>query len=456
MNDKIHDENNGSAGSDRSDAEFERELSTLLNEDSSKTKKRKKIHKKWSRKKKMIVGAAAVAVVLFGGSKLSGGGKGPAAPMVPVSTLAKGDIVQKLSVNGPVSGTDSAEVVSNLHSEIMELTVKEGDRVAKDQVLAVLDSEDLQKQVDIAQNAYDLAITTYNEKNIEAENDYAKAVQDYQTAKAEYERQNALFQAGGAPAVDLERARNAANDAKRLLSTFNIVDGKARANDSYALDVKNKAFDLDQKKTDLNNSKVKSPIDGTVVRVNCKVGRFADKTDDDKPMFMIDNLDVLEMKINVSEYSIGKVEIGQSVTISADILGGETVRGEVTAISPTGEEKGGGSTERVIPTTVRILDQNTKLIAGITAKAEIMLAESKDTWIVPISALLQMPDGSNSIQVVENNTIRTIPVNLGVESDIEVEIIEPEGTSLTEGMQIVTMPNVVFTDGMTVTPMPGA
>ena len=72
-----------------------------------------------------------------------------------------------LSVSGPVEGTDSVEVVSNLHAEILEIPVKEGDRVEKDQLLATLDEKDAKKEVDIAQNAYDLAVTTYNEKQIE-------------------------------------------------------------------------------------------------------------------------------------------------------------------------------------------------------------------------------------------------------------------------------------------------
>ena len=86
------------------------------------------------------------------------------------------------------------------------------------------------------------------------------------------------------------------------------------------------------------------PIDGTVVRVNTKVGRFADSVEDSEPLFIILNLYVLVMEIKVSEYSIGKVAVGQEAEISADILDGETVRGQVVSISPTGEEKGGGST----------------------------------------------------------------------------------------------------------------
>ena len=119
---------------------------------------------------------------------------------------------------------------------------------------------------------------------------------------------------------------------------------------------------MEKKKEELDNTQIKSTIDGTVVRVNSKVGQFADKVEDDKPILSIENLEQLELEIKVSEFSIGKVKVGQMATITADILDGETAEGEVVKISPTGEEKGGGSTERVIPTTIRVDGGSSKLI----------------------------------------------------------------------------------------------
>lgn len=439
------------------DAEFDAELQSLMEADTSKKKKskNKKSGKKWLTKRKVIVFAVAAIVVVFGASKMMGGNKAPKM-MVATAPLSKGEVVQKLSLNGPVSGTDSVDVVSNLHAEILEILVKEGDRVTKGQLLATLDSSDIQKEVEIAQNAYDLAVSTYKEQGIQAQNGYEKAVQDYNSAKGNYDRTSALHQAGSASLVELETARNAMNDARRAMSSFTLKDGRPVANESYELDMKNKEFALQQKKDDLENTQIKSAIDGTVVRVNSKVGRFADKIEDDKPIFIIENLDVLEMKINVSEYSIGDIEMGQKATIKADILNGETVEGEVVAISPTGEEKGGGSTERVIPTTVRILDSNTKLIAGITAKAEIVLAEAKDAWVIPISSLVQQPDGTDAVACVENGIIRLIPVETGVESDIQIEILPKDGAALTEGMALVANPQPGITEGMAVVVMPSA
>lgn len=435
------------------DEVFDQELQNLMKEESSGNKK-KKARKKWSKKRKIITIGVAAFFGLFLVFKVSGGGGG--AMMVTVSPLKKGEVVEELSVSGPVQGTDSVEVVSNLHAEILELPVKEGDRVEKGQVLAVLDDKDVKKELDIAQNAYESAVSTYQDKQLEAENGYAKAKQDYETAKANYNRTLTLFQAGSASQVELETASNAMDDAKRQMSTYTLKDGRPVANESYALQIEKEAFEVEQKKEALTNTKVTSPIAGTVVRVNCKVGRFADKTDDDKPMFIINNLDVLEMKINVSEYSIGKVAIGQPVEISADILNGETVKGEVTSISPTGEEKGSGSTERVIPTTIRIIDQNSRLIAGITAKARIELNKAENVWVVPFSTVIQKPDGTMAIAAVEENKVKMVPVTTGVESDIETEIIPVEEGALKEGMQVIDTPSDLLRDGMAVVIAPSA
>lgn len=410
--------------------------------------------KNWSRKRKLLTGAAVIlgGLLLFRSLFISDDSVQMQVMTVPV---AKGDIKEELIVSGPVSGTDSVDVVSNIHAEVTDLRVKEGDRVEAGQLLAVIDGSDIEREVEIAQNAYDLAVATYNEQQILAENGYAKALQDYEAARAEYERTSVLYEAGDVSMVAWETARNQMNDAQRAIRNFTIKDGKAVANESYALQIKNAEFELQKKKEELEDCQVASPITGTVVRVNTKVGRFADTIEDDKPMFIIENLDVLEMKINISEYSIGKVQVGQDVEITADILGGNAVKGCVTAISPTGEEKGGGSTERVIPTTIKIEEKDTKLIAGITARAKIILSQAENALIVPISAVLEEADGTYVV-AVQDNIVKRIPVSTGVESDIQVQVIPDKEGELTEGMAVAANPVSEMAEGMKVIAVPSA
>lgn len=426
--------------------EFDKELERLMSSNGDQKGGKK------NRKKKKIIIAAAVLVVAIGiGNKLLGN-KGPQAPFVGTVNPVYKEIQNRLSVSGPVSGTDSVDVVSNIHAEVLEIPVKEGDKVTKGQVLAILDDTDLKKEVAIAKNNYDLAVSTCAEQDKEAQNGYAKAVQELNTAQTNYDRTKILYDSGDVPLVDLETAQNTLNDAKRQKDSFTIRDGKPAADDSYRLQIEKARFDYEKMEEQLEDTQIKSPIDGTVVRVNTKVGRFADKIEDSEPLFIIENLDVLEMEIKVSEYSIGKVAVGQEAEISADILDGATIRGQVMSISPTGEEKGGGSSERVIPTTIRILDNNTKLIAGITAKAQIVLEERENALTVPVSSVFDR-DGGSFVASVKDGAIHWIPVELGVEGDVETEIIPKDGEVIDETTAIVAAPNEMYVEGMAVLSM---
>ena len=213
-------------------------------------------------------------------------------------------------------------------------------------------------------------------------------------------------------------------------------------------------IELDQKKRDLEDTEVKSPISGTVVRVNSKVGQFADKPEDEKPMFIIENLAQLEMELQISEYSVGDVTVGLPVEITADILDGKAVTGTVTSISPTGEEKtGSSSTERVVPTIVSIDKADSGLIAGITARATIVTERAESVFKVPSSAVRTGEDGSRQIAVLKEGTniVHFISVDTGVESDLETEII-PGEEGLTEGMTLLLSPEGL-TEGMEVEPV---
>ena len=436
------------------DQEYEKELAELMNSAPSDEKKHKKGRIRrafkaigsWSRRRKLITGAAAAAVALLVCSRISGSGGQTGVPVM-TQALTRGTVEEILSVSGPVSGTDSAEVVSSLHAEILEILVKEGDRVKAGQVLARLDPDDVQKEVKIAQNAYDLASANLDEAQREAKKGYAEALQEQQAAQRDYDRKAVLFAGGDISQAEMEAAADSLNSAKRKTASFYMENGEPAAEPSFRLQVKNAEFELEQKKERLEETEVTSPIDGTVVRVNSRVGRFADMVDDDKPLFAIDNLDNLEMKISVSEYSIGKVKLGQEAEITADILNGQTERGVITAISPTGEEKGGGSTERVIPTTIRIQNTDTALIAGITARARIVLNRAENVWVVPVSAIIEREDGT-WLAAAEAGKARLIPVEKGVEGDVSAEI---SGDGLSEGLNYLVTPDPALQDGTAVT-----
>ena len=104
----------------------------------------------------------------------------------------------------------------------------------------------------------------------------------------------------------------------------------------------------------------------------------------------------------------------------------------------------------MIPTKIQITDNNTKLIAGITARASIILEESEDALTVPVSAVFEK-DGNNYIQEITDGTVSWIPVDIGVEGDVDMEIIPADGKTLDETSVLIASPGEQYTEGMAVT-----
>jgi HlyD family secretion protein len=401
------------------------------------------------KRKALLIAGIVVALLVV---KIALGLRGVASAagsFVTTADVAKKDIEESLTLKAPLEGSESVEVVSRLHYEVLELMVKEGDRVKKDQPLAILDSADLALGIEKAQDTLDIAVFQQEEQLKKLQQEYKKVQQDLAEAKRQHELTKALVAQGAASEEELKRAESQLETLEQAAASYNVKDGKVINEPSQIKQLEIYRKNLEQAQEEFEKSLILSPIDGTVTRVNIKVGRFADDTDDNKPMFVIENLDNLQMKAMVSEYDIAKVSLGQEVEVSAEILKGETVKGVVSRISPTGELKSVNSTERVIPIQIDITQTNEKLIAGITAKAKIMINQAKDVLVVPIDALLQKEDGSVVVlKVGADQTIEAIPVTLGVENDLEVQV---QGDGLAQGDKVILTPTEALTPGMKVT-----
>ena len=437
---------------------------------------------KFSRNKRIIIGIVAVALVLGGGSvnaKLKSTANSGVA--ISVTDVVRKDIKSTLTLRAPLEGTESVEVVSRLHYEILSIDVKEGDKVEKDRVLAVLDASHLEEEIEKlkdnvelmqirnteGKNSKDtsaiLAEQRLKEELEDSQRNYESALEMYNTAKNRYESTAVLYDSGVATKWDLTDKENALNEAKRRVDAFHVIDGKVQATEVQLAEIRNakdylnnasevKSIEiakkeLERKQKELEDCQVKSSIQGTVTRVNAKVGRFADEIDDKNPMFVIENIDTLKMVANVSEYDIGKMEIGQKVKISADILNGDEVDGIVSRISPTGEQKQ-GSNERIIPVQIDVTGDTKGLIAGINASAKVETATAQNVLVIPFEALMDYGDDTYSIFVLkEDRTIQKLNVSLGVEDVLEVQVICDE---LQAGDKVVLNPHVSMTDGMSV------
>lgn len=360
----------------------------------------KEKRKPFSKKKKrfIIIGSIVVFLLLLVIlSNLIFGGEKPL--QVTTGSVERMDIEQVVSIKGTIQGSQSADVVSSLNYEIISILVEEGDIVTKDQVLAVLDAGTLQ-------------------------DDYNKSVRALEQSKFNYEASKLLYEEGAISKEEYLRSKNAYENDRTTVSSYDMAD----------------------------KTNIKSPITGTVTRVNVNIGRFANDTEDNKPMFVIEDLQNLKMDVNISEYDISKIKVGQKVTITAEVLGSESVDGIVSRISPTGEQKDASSKEMVIPVQIDVVKGENNLIAGVTAKAKIEIDKKSKVLSVPIDSVLEDPDTEESfVLIVADTIIKKVPVKLGIEGDFHVEIISGD---LSEQDQVVLSPTFEMADGMEVIALP--
>jgi len=338
----------------------------------------------------VILGVVIIAAIVLSQFDMPGGV--PEGIPVSAGTAERMDITEELSVKGAVQGERYAELFAVGGYQITQILVAEGDKIAKDSLLMVLDPGSTDKPE-------------------------SKAVLD--AARMEYEAAKQLYEAGGMSRVDYLRAKGSYETAVYSSSQ--------------------------------SNTRIKSPFSGTITRVNGVVGSVIESG---QPAVVVEDLDSLQMKVAISEYDIGKIKIGQKVIISSEVIGDRKLNGEITHISPTGEPKDSASSEMVIPVTIAIEKSDSNLISGVTAKARIIISEAENALTVPVDSILQDPETENNyVLVIEDGITRRVPVDLGVEGDFNIQILNAE---LSEGIQVVLSPELDMKDGTKVYVAPEA
>lgn len=376
--------------------------------------------------------------------------KGETVIAANIEILDKKTIEQIISVKAPLEGIEKADVVSPLNYEIIEIRVKEGDIIEKGQILAVLDGEDLEEQIAAMKNQIELSRLEQQDKLKNIQIEYDNALLKVKELEESYNQNKILLENEIITKESFDKSEVSLNEAKKNLQSYNAVDGKIVLSQSEIKRLEIQNQELEKKTEDLEKILIKSPISGTVTRVNVNIGRYAKDTENEKAMFVVENLNTLQMKVSISEYDIGKVKLGQEVDIYSDVLNGETAKGIVARISPTAEQKDNNAMERVIPVVIGITQKPDNLIAGVIATAKIKVAKSENVFAVPSGALIQ--DENSNLQVFtlnDDNTVKSIKVETGLETDLDTEILSEE---LKEGMSIIANPDNSYTDGMIVAP----
>ena len=143
---------------------------------------------------------------------------------------------------------------------------------------------------------------------------------------------------------------------------------------------------LDDTQRSMEDYTITSPISGTIIAKDVKVGdTVGSSSSTTEIMCIIYDLSYLEMTLDVDELDILDIQVGQKAKITADAISDRTFEGVVTSISSAGTTSGGTTT---YPVTIRI-DDTGSLMPGMNATAVIDIASAEDALSVPNAAIVR-------------------------------------------------------------------
>ena len=410
-------------------------------------------------KKTVLVLVAAVLVVAVGAYSCSLRSRAQGIHTnISTTKLAKTDLQDTISVSGTVKSDDFYNVYTTLTLPVKSIGADVGDTVKKGDVLAVLDTEDLEKDIEqqqysvddaakSAQLAYDQAKSTYDNAvylyNNGLNTNLVTAEANLKTAADAYNYNKLLFDNGQLSKTQMDQSQSDYDKAVKALTAaknqaeLDLKNAK-NAVDTAAAKVADKSAEtaLEKLKKNLSDATIVAPADGTVTVKNATVGAVPNGV-----LFVVENTGKLVVDAEIKEIDTASVKPGDPVTVRTDATGDVKLKGTVETVAPAATASTEGTGNVTYTAKISIDGSNPSIRIGMKARMDIVAQEKKGVFVVPYDALIEK-DGGNVVLVAEKSgavyKAREIPVTTGLETDVAVEI---SGSGLSDGLLVIGDPD---------------
>jgi HlyD family secretion protein len=331
---------------------------------------------------------------------------------VVVAEVARGR-VEATIVNtraGTVEACQRTKLSTILGGRIEVLTVKEGDKVKKGQLLMQLWNGDIQAQESVAQ----AQVTTARKRVVEA-------CTLAESAERDVARQTELHQRGfvSANAIDIARA---------------AAEAKTAACATARADVEQTQASVQMVRVQRGRTVLVAPFDGTVAKIVGEVGEYSTPSPPGVPTPpAIDLIDesCLYVKAPMDEIDAPKLRAGQPVRISLDAMPKQSFAGKVRRVAPyvTAIEKQSRTVD--IEATFDEPTRVGRLLVGYSADVEVVLDARADVLRVPTPALLE---GGRALVLGADGRLEERTIKAGLANWEYTEVV----AGISAGERIVT------------------
>ena len=371
---------------------------------------------------------------------------------VKVAKAEKQTIAAPVTAVGTIWPREKADVGAKISAQIKSMALLKNKLVRAGEVIAVLESRDLQAQRaeavaalnEARANERSLITGTIPKTNAEDQKALNDARAKVNTARATYERRRALYDKGGISKKDLEASQldlTTAEDELRLEEqTVALRERSLNPNDRALAAARTAQAQQHLATVDaqLSYATIRSPITGIVTDQFQYEGEFASAGG--KLVTIADTSTVI-VKAPFSDTAVAQVKTGDTVTVVPTDTSAEEMHGQVTLLSRSSDPA-----SRAVEVWVTLGNGDGKLRANGAAQVTIAANSKNDAIVVPASAVtLETSDASEgTVMVVDDqNVAHETKVTIGIRTPDKIEIIE----GLKGGETVVIEGNYALADG---------
>lgn len=362
----------------------------------------------------VLVAAAAIAA-----AAAYFGTRPPAGPRYVFAEVVRGPLLVTVTATGTLQPTNQVDVGSEVSGLIAEVLVDFNDTVAEGDVMARLDTATLEARVASARASLAVAEASLLQAEATAVEAEARAARSTELAERNLTSQQNLE-------TDVAAARRAA---------ASVESARAQVTAARAA--------LQEAETALGKAVIRAPISGIVISREIDPGQTVAATFQTPVLFKLaEDLGHMRLHLDVDESDIGKVREGQRAKFRVDAYPGREFEAEIVAV------RFNPRTVNNIVTYETVLSvENPELLLrpGMTATADILVAERPDAVLIPNRALRFLPP-----DLVDSPAARTatgerawvlrdgepveVPIATGLANEEHTEVLSSE---LAPGAEVI-------------------
>ena len=359
---------------------------------------------------------------------------------IPVETVSlhRGSIDRRLHLTGTIFSEAMVDVFSKVSGILEKIQIEQGDRIKSDQVVAMVEREEKEAQLQETQAALDVLRARWAqmetgarpEEITQSEQLVRQTKASWETSLDNYMRLKNLKERDFISQQRLDEAMLQVTlseaDYRSAKDKLTLLRKGARQEDRDALlaQIRQAEAALRLSQIHLKNTTIRASIGGIISKRFLDQGSFVSTT---TPIVRIVAMDRVKVIVQVVENELAQLRCGAKAEIYVDAYQKQVFRGGVSCISPTVDPE-----SRMADIEIQVDNKDHRLKPGMFARVNLLVQRRNGVLLLSKDSLIR-EHGHTRVFVHENGRALLREVSLGLEGEKYVEVVR----GLQEGEEVI-------------------